>query len=115
MSVKFCVLCKKEHDDHGWLFRSWDDVDGWACTQYFKPSGSWSMENNITSETYQKRYEASRDLVQPFRDGVPSAEYVKLTGGKNMSKEDIKRAQPVWQDVPGLKGVCNRSDNMIKK
>lgn len=60
---------------------------------------------NIISESYDKMLEASRPLVQPFREGVPSAEYVALTGGKNMSKEDQKRAKRVWSDVPGLKDV----------
>lgn len=76
------------------------------CGEEFGVKLGYGPSIDITSPTYEKRLEASRALVQPFRNGIPSAEYVKLTGGKNMSKEDIKRSKRVWGDTPGLKDVC---------
>lgn len=93
----------------------WKEWTCKGCGNTYGVKQGYGEGINIISESYEKRLEAARPLVQPFRDGVPSAEYVALTGGKNMSKEDIKKARPVWQDVPGLKGVVNNDKTSIKK
>ena len=93
-------------------FTQWKCND---CGEEFGVKQAYGDGNNIIGASYQMQLEAARPLVQPFRDGVPSAEYVKLTGGKNMSKEDIKRAKPVWSEIPGLRGVCNRDDSSVSR
>lgn len=41
------------------------------------------------------------DIIQPFRDGELSKEYIDQYGTKGItvSEEDVKNAKPVWNDL----------------
>jgi hypothetical protein len=55
----------------------------------------------FTSEDIkEKRKEFADDIIQPFRKGVLSKEYIELHGAKNIqaTPEEVKKAKYVWKD-----------------
>ena len=98
----YCVRCNKEHQDYAWKYNN--EAGGWFCTKYFKPSGAkeWVPESMVN-----ERKEYFNSIVQPFRQGQLSKEYVEAHGtkGLNVTKEEVKKAKYVWSD---LKGFSNR-------
>ena len=59
-----------------------------------------------TEEIKQQRREHGKDIVQPWRDGKLSKEYVEAHGTDRVTatKQEIKNASYVWKDVPGWWG-----------
>lgn len=102
MSRQYCVLCRKEVEDHDWCCKNWGNVDGWACSKHFVPS---PLGENIISSAFEQRKEGAKDLIQPYREGVPSQEFIDAYGTKNMPKDQISKAKYVWQDIPGIKNI----------
>jgi len=43
----------------------------------------------------------AKDIIQPFRAGELSKEYVDAWGAErlNVSKEEVKKAKPVWGEL----------------
>lgn len=69
--------------------------------------GSLPRRHEITTESIkQQRQEFADDLLQPFRGGVLSKEYLKKYGTKGIrvDQTDIQRAQNVWNDDTYYKG-----------
>jgi len=54
-----------------------------------------------TDDIREQRKMFKNDIIQPFRDGHLSKEYVKLYGTKRLgvSKEEIDNAQNTWDDL----------------
>jgi len=61
--------------------------------------GKWSDNNK------QEQRKHIKDVVQPFRDGEPSKEFIDIYGTKQMgiSDMDAARAKRVWQDQAGMR------------
>ena len=91
-----CVYCKKTHDDWAWRYRQ----GGWYCTKFFTPSGA---REDIPKETKEDRKKYFNSLVQPFRNGEVSKEYIEAYGAKgiNVTPEEAKKAKYTWKDVDG--------------
>lgn len=56
-----------------------------------------------TQDIKNQRREYNKDIIQPYRDGVLSKEYLEEygTSGVTATKEEIKAAKYVWQDTKG--------------
>lgn len=55
----------------------------------------------------EDRVKYKRDIVQPFRDGQPSKEFIDTypeRSKKMFTNEERRKAKPVWTDVAGWKG-----------
>jgi len=58
-------------------------------------------QHEFTSESIkQQRKEFKDDIIQPFRQGVVSKEYLKAHGTKgiDVSAKDLKKARNVWNN-----------------
>ena len=56
-----------------------------------------------TDQIRQQRREYYKDIIQPYRDGVLSKEYIEAYGrsGIKVSKREAKKAKYVWKDTKG--------------
>lgn len=78
-----------------------------TCTkkqqQYIKPNPTIEMVDVNTTDD-RKRF--SKDIVQPFREGVLSKEYLREYGTKTIkvTEDDIKNAKEVWGENQYYKG-----------
>jgi hypothetical protein len=56
-----------------------------------------------TDSIKESRREYKKDIIQPYRDGVLSKEYLETYGktGITATKEQIKNAKYVWKDTKG--------------
>lgn len=63
--------------------------------------------DKITKE--KQRREHKKDILQPYRKGELSKEYVDTYGtqGINVSKKDANKAKRVWKDIPGWRNKDN--------
>lgn len=55
----------------------------------------------IPDSMKEERKRFRKDILQPFRAGQLSKEYVDTWGTKHLkvSKEEVKNAKPVWQEL----------------
>ena len=92
----YCKGHEKEHEDKSWKF-----IEGnWYCTKYHRPSRlSEFMPANVTDD----RQEYFNSIVQPYRDGKLSKEYLDAHGTKGIeaSDKEIREAKPLWRDLKG--------------
>lgn len=53
-----------------------------------------------TDSIKEERKRFAKDIIQPFRAGELSKEYVEAWGAKHLkvSAEEIKKARPTWQE-----------------
>lgn len=56
-----------------------------------------------TDNIKNQRREYKKDIIQPFRDGVLSKEYLETygTSGIKADKDQIKHSKYVWKDTKG--------------
>lgn len=109
MSVSKCVGCNKKHSDFNWTYTTYEDEygqkkNGWFCTKWIKPSGSKEW---VPDRIKDERLKYRKDIVQPFRDGQLSKEYVDTYGTRGLhgvTKDDVKKAKPVWTDTKEWSG-----------
>lgn len=52
-----------------------------------------------TDSIRSQRREFRKDIIQPYRDGVISKEFIEEYGPSGFSKEQIKQAEYVWKDT----------------
>ncbi len=112
MSVLRCILCNKKHDASSWKYREWDTqhgrVLGWACDKWFKPS---PYPEFVSEKTKKDREKYAPDMVQRYREGELSREFVELypeqTKGMvksgTITKEQVKNSKYVWKKDMKLK------------
>lgn len=96
--MKKCPKCNHnkaiEHPTLGWV----------ECKECQKDDTRPHREPEFTTNSIlNQRREYSKDIVQPYRDGRLSKEYIDAHGTKGIkaSKKDIKKADYVWKDVKG--------------
>jgi hypothetical protein len=101
----FCTACNKEHEDVGWRFTSYTiEQDG----QEIKKSG-WFCETSsgrkvsypefVPNRIKEDRKKYAKDLIQPFRDGVMSQEFIDAypQQAKKYPKDLVSKAKNVWK------------------
>jgi hypothetical protein len=103
---ELCVLCHKIHDAFNWKYGEYETVEGlrwgWFCDKWFKPSHPEFVPQRIKDD----RVTNFNSLMQPFRGGELSKEYVEKYGTKRLkvTPEEVKKAKHVWKDLPGWSG-----------
>jgi len=105
----FCQGCQREHSDFNWKFKDYIDKEGrrksgWFCRQYFKPTAFEWVPDRIKED----RVEHAHDIVQPWREGEPSREFIKLypdRAKKTFTEKEMRGARDVWRDVKGLRDI----------
>lgn len=94
-----CVLCHRLHDSQNWKYAQYESVDGmrygWFCEKWFKPSSIEFIPDRIKED----RKSHAKSMLQPWRGGVASSEYIKAFGTKNFTKEEVRKAKPVWKEI----------------
>lgn len=103
----YCVVCQLEKEDQNWKHRTWGDVEGWGCSLHFHPT----MPEFVPDSTKEDRVKYFNSVVQPYRDGKLSREFVEAHPNKvkGMLKEgaitpsEVRNAKEMWKDVPGHK------------
>ena len=94
----YCSGCKEYHSSNSWKFIKGE----WYCREYHKPTRTEFMPERVKDQ----RKEYFNSIVQPFRQGELSKEYIDAHGteGIEATMEEIKKAEDVWKDIPGYKG-----------
>jgi hypothetical protein len=101
-----CQGCEREHEDWAWKNTTYTFPDGsrsgWFCTKWHKPRKS---AEKVPEHVKQQRIENANDMVQPWRQGEPSKEFIDLypsEAKKTFTEKEIKKAKNVWKDVKGI-------------
>lgn len=92
-----CAFCKKKHTAFNWRLQ-YDTAQKkyvWYCDKYFKP-----VTPEFTTEKIKEdRQRYAKSLLQPYRGGIASQEYIDAYGTGRFDPADVKKARPVWRDV----------------
>ena len=93
----YCEGCKKFHSSRSWIFKK----GSWYCTKYHKPTSIEFVPGRIKDS----RKEYFNSIVQPYRQGELSKEYIEAHGTKGIdpTPEEIMKAKDVWKDLEGYK------------
>jgi hypothetical protein len=105
MSISFCVFCQKKHDDFAWKTIDYEENGvkkwGWFCRKAFKPSPD---PERIPERIKDDRKAFAKSMLQPFREGEPSREFIEAypdQARKTFTPKEIANAKNVWKDVIG--------------
>lgn len=94
-----CVLCHKIHGGQNWRYASYETSNGirygWFCQKWYKPVTPEFVPERVKED--RKTY--AKSLLQPYRGGVPSSEYIQSYGTGRIDPNDVKKAKPVWKDI----------------
>jgi hypothetical protein len=91
-----CVLCHTTHDAQNWKYAEYEKgKEGWFCERWFKPTNPEFVPQRIKDQ----RQEYAKSLLQPYRGGTASQEYIEAYGTGRIQPEDIKGAKNVWKEV----------------
>ena len=94
-----CVLCHRLHNAYNWKYAPYTDAEGtrygWFCDRWFKPTSPEFVPEGIKED--RKNY--AKSLLQPYRGGVASSEYIEAYGTGRIAPEDVKSAKPVWKEI----------------
>ena len=77
---------------------------GEQCSDCGYSNLKWPEFTSTIIKTQRQTY--AKDLIQPFRDGEPSREFIKQypkKAEKMFSPEQRKKAKNTWQDVKEIK------------
>ena len=104
MNLKFCVKCNKKHTSSwGWKYKTWytnqGKIEGWGCNPHPVKAHEWT-----TDSIKEQRKSHEKELLQPFRQGNLSKEYIKAYPNKAngmikegiVTKKQVKNAKNVW-------------------
>ena len=101
--IMMCHGCHKRHNDFSWK-SYWEGTSLITiCSQFFKPS---PPKEYIPERVKEERQEYAKSLLQPWRSGEPSKEFIEAypqRAEKLFSVKERKNAKNVWSDVPGVK------------
>ena len=99
-----CIIHNTTHtSEGGWTYREWDmesgKIYGWGCSDISYPEFT---TENIKEE--RKKY--APDMVQRFREGSLSREFVELYPDQArgmvkegiITKEQVKKSKYVWKE-----------------
>lgn len=110
LSTLYCNRCNKTHTQEelskiNWVHRKWEQedgtrIDGWGCVGW----ATLKPHEFTTDSIREQRKKYSKDLLQPFRSGEVSKEYLDAypEAKSGMIKEGIitetqaKKAKNVW-------------------
>lgn len=93
-----CSICKQDKKDTSWLYSALRN--GWICSSHFMES---SKPEFVPERIRDDRREYFHTVVQPFRGGELSREYIENYGTKgiNVTEKQMKKAKYVWKDLDG--------------
>lgn len=100
--ISFCVGHHKKHEHFSWKFQDYD-IDGqhktgWFCGDFFKPTSKEWVPQRIKDD----RNKYFKDLIQPWREGKPSREFIDTYPEKSktmFTEKEKKTAKNVWRDI----------------
>ena len=94
-----CLICQKRTavkiEPYGWLPCKF-------CRDKQKRIDKLKQPVEMTTQIVkEERIKYSDDILQPFRDGTVSKEYISKYGSEriNATPDEIKNARNVWDDV----------------
>ena len=99
----YCIYCKTDHDDFSWRHTDYTDQDGtkktgWFCRKAFSKSTSKEW---IPERIKNERKEYAKSMLQPFREGVASKEFIEAYPERaktTFTPQDMVKAKYVWQN-----------------
>ena len=100
--ISYCNGCKKKHDDFQWKATWQTDKIVYYCSKFFKPQNIEHIPQSM--KTAREKYVKS--MLQPWRSGEPSAEYIEAypkLAKKMFTTKEILKSKPVWGDTPNIK------------
>jgi len=87
---EMCVDCNRSHNSFAWKY----DSNGWHCQQKSK------KYEFTTEQIKQDRKKYAKDLLQPWRSGEASKEFIDaypVQSKKYFTSKEIKGARDVWR------------------
>lgn len=96
----FCSVCQKEVEYHNWKSRVVKGQSVFVCGRHFKSS----MPEFVPERIKDERVKNWNSIVQPYRGGKLSREYIEAHGAKGIdaTPEEVKKSEYVWKDLPGF-------------
>ena len=73
-----------------------------------KPPMGGKYPEFIPERIKEDRRKYAKDILQPWRGGEPSREYMKAYPEKSKgmyTDQQRRKAKNIWQDIPGVKGI----------
>ncbi len=88
-------------DYHGAKLKYIDGKANWICEDCL--GYRIKSPEFVPDSVKEERKENFKSLLQPFRNGELSREYVEAHGTKsiNVSDTEVKKAKYQWKDIPG--------------
>jgi hypothetical protein len=95
-----CVLCHRLHKSSNWKYSEYETISGkfygWFCEKWFRISPAReAVPQRITEE----RNKYAKSMLQPYREGTLSQEFVEAYGTKHLDPKEVKHAKRVWKDT----------------
>jgi len=95
--IEFCDVCQKKRNESSWR-TIWDNGIQHICGRHFKSTSNEHVPQALKDD--RKKY--SKSLLQPWREGEPSAEFMKAypeRAKKMFSAKEQMKAKNVWKDI----------------
>ncbi len=102
--IEYCAGCHCQHEARAWKFKG----KHWYCEKWYKVSSPEFYNQKQGDKIREDRVKNAKSIVQPWRDGKPSKEFIKLypdKAKKTFTPEEIRTAKDTWRDVKGLKDI----------
>jgi hypothetical protein len=100
MKRSYCTLCHRIHKSFNWRYAQYETPDGkrygWFCDKWFTPA---PYPEFMPQRIKDDRPKYAKSLMQPYRGGVASQEYIDTYGTKRINPKDVKKAKNVWGDI----------------
>jgi hypothetical protein len=95
--VEFCIKCNKRHSSDTWR-STWDPIHKVThyCNDHFTPSAPEFIPQSMKDD----RRANEKSMIQPWRSGEPSAEYIKAypeSAKKMFTLKERMKAKDVWK------------------
>jgi len=102
--IEYCQGCKKKHADSNWNGTYEKEIKSviYVCSKYFRPTAT----EHVPESMRQDREQNVKSMLQPWREGEPSAEFIEAypkQAEKMFSTKERIKAKEVWKDTPNIK------------
>lgn len=106
--IRFCSTCKKKHDIDDWypiMTYGIREPSAYHCKKFLEIRPEQKLRattEHIPDSMKEDRRANEKSMIQPWREGEVSAEYIKAypeQAKKMFTEKERMRAKDVWKDT----------------
>lgn len=106
---RFCGTCNKEHDIDDWypiLTYGIREPTAYHCEKFLKQEVKPKLRgkaDHVPESLKQDRKRFAKSMLQPWREGEPSAEFIEAypkQAKKMFTPKEMAKAKNVWKGEP---------------